>query len=133
MRREILFLCGGEHKRWLQPTQGEIDTNIEMNMGAGPDGSRDQIGGEGTGEGSWSQMEVEADWESDRTGARWVGVRQEWGPDGGQGVGSDGYRGQIGVGDRWEWVIWVGVWGYLVLHPYLVPHPLSGTHPRWGY
>ena len=43
--------------RWLQPTQGEIEMNIEMNIGGLPDRSRDQMGLDVEPDGSRGQLE----------------------------------------------------------------------------
>ena len=121
--KNIIF-CGGKHVKWLQPTCGESEINIEMNMGeggqmeVGPTGdqgvdkSGDQMGA-GLGlDGSGDPMEGPGIW-PDRSRGQIVGVkgRQEQEPDG-------------GVESRWGCCQMGCGWGLSVTHPsYLVPIP----------
>ena len=106
-------------------------------MGAGtrwgvkwlPDGCRRQMGTRSRSERCpdvgwwWSQKGAEARWGQ--------GDRQEQGPYGGQGMGPDGSRVQIGEGCGWWALSWTI---YPIWYPitYLVPHSPSGTHPISG-
>ena len=108
---KMLFSCRGEHTRWLQPTQGEIDINIRnIHWGVPhPNQMRGQTGA--------------ARWEAaggGRMGGRGLKLEPDWS------------RGQMEALSGAPSPIWHPI-SYLVLHPlYLVPHPLSGTpYPIW--